>query len=143
MACDGDIAKEEVDIVRDLSANSHLFDEVDIEKNLKEWIAEINENGAGFLKKYLDELSGYELTTDDQLQIIDLALATIEADERIEYSEIKFFKKIRSRLSVSDDEILSRHPDKEDFLLPDIKASEDLIWSDVKFADISIASLKI
>lgn len=138
MACDGDIAKEEIDLVKRLSAEVKMFEEIDSEKILNQWISEINDNGAYFLKSYLKELSESQLSTEEQLQVIDIAIKTIEADNNIEYTEIKFFKKIRSRLSVSDDEILKQHPDKEDFLLPDITVSEDPIWTDVKFSNISL-----
>jgi len=48
--------------------------------------------------------------------LIDFAIQTINADEQIEYSEIKFFKNIRHRLNVSDEKILARFPDIELYL---------------------------
>lgn len=51
----------------------------------------------------------------------------------------KFFKKIRSRLTVSDEAILAEHPDKEDFLLPDINIAEAPQWDDnIHFSQITI-----
>jgi hypothetical protein len=44
----------------------------------------------------------------------------MKADEQIEYSEIKFFKNIRHRLKVSDENILAAFPDIEQFLEEDI-----------------------
>lgn len=70
---------------------------------------------------------------------MSLVLKAIEADNRIEYSEVKFFKKIRSRLSISDEAILGEHPDKEDFLLPDLKVDELPVWDEhAQFAQITI-----
>lgn len=77
--------------------------------------------------------------SETQLEIVDFALQTIFADNRIEYSEVKFFKKIRSRLSITDEEILASHPDVEDFLLPDINVAEDPIWENVVFDNINFA----
>lgn len=52
---------------------------------------------------------------------------------------VKFFKKIRSRLSVSDEAILAEHPDKEDFLLPDINIAEAPQWDNsTNFSQITI-----
>ena len=136
MACDGDIAVEEIDLVKDLSAQSDELKGLDVQTLLDKWVGEINSGGAAFLKGFLCELSEQELTTDEQLKVISLAIRTIEADNRIEYSEIKFFKKIRFRLSVSDEEILELHPDKEDFLLSDIMVAEDPVWEDIQFSDI-------
>lgn len=138
MSCDGDIAEEEVEMVKKMVTETSLFEGIDTETLLNTYIAEINENGALFLKKYLNELSNEQLSESEQHEIVDLAIKTIEADNRIEYSEVKFFKKIRSRLTLTDEQILDRHPDKEDFLLPDIHVMEDPEWGNVTFANISL-----
>ena len=70
---------------------------------------------------------------------MDFALKTICADNRIEYSQVKFFKKLRSRLSLTDEEILDNHPDVEDFLLTDINVAEDPVWENVVFDIINFA----
>ena len=41
IACDGDIATEEVDMVKDLCAKDNIFHDVDSEKYLNSWITEI------------------------------------------------------------------------------------------------------
>lgn len=78
-------------------------------------------------------MSNSDLTVEEELKLVGLAIQMIEADNNIEYSEVKFFKKIRSRLSVSDEQILEHYPGKENFLLPDISASEDPVWNFVTF----------
>lgn len=51
----------------------------------------------------------------------------------------KVLQKIRSRLTVSDEAILAEHPDKEDFLLPDINIAEAPQWDDnIHFSQITI-----
>ena len=114
MACDGDIANEEVALVHDITSKQDVFDGMDVNAVINGYVASINANGA-------------------------FALQTIFADNRIEYSEVKFFKKIRSRLSITDEEILANHPDVEDFLLPDINVAEDPIWENVVFDNINFA----
>ena len=52
---------------------------------------------------------------------------------------MKFFKKIRVRLSLTDEEILAKYPDKEDFLLPDINVADDPEWNNVTFAEITLS----
>lgn len=138
MSCDGDIATEEIDVIKKMTSETSIFEGLDIENHLSIYVLEINKNGAFFLKKYLSELSDMILSTEEELNIIDLAIMTIEADNRIEYSEIKFFKKIRSRLSISDEQILSKYPSKEDFLLPDINITEEPIWDNIRFDNISL-----
>lgn len=137
IACDGEIAPEEVDLVRKLSKENDAFKDVDTETLINRWIDEINSKGGMFLRQYLSEVADRELDEKQQLEVINLAIQAIESDNRIEYSEVKFFKKIRFRLPLSDEAILAVHPDKEDFLLPDINVVEDPIWDDnTQFAQI-------
>lgn len=51
----------------------------------------------------------------------------------------KVLQKKRSRPTVSDEAILAEHPDKEDFLLPDINIAEAPQWDDnIHFSQITI-----
>lgn len=93
IACDGDIATEEVNLVRDLCAKDKIFNCIDSEKYLNSWITEINEQGGMFLQSYLKELNSVELNETEQLLLVSLAIKAIEADNRIEYTEVKFFKR--------------------------------------------------
>jgi len=137
MACDGNIAVEEVGLLKKTAIQTPLFEGMQVESILNGYVSAINRNGSLFLRKYLRELAEANLTEEEELQIVELSINMIEADNRIEYSEVKFFKKIRSRLSVSDEQILSQHPGKEDFLLPDIDVMEEPIWDEsVTFATI-------
>lgn len=142
MACDGDIAKEEVELIKNIASKQNTFDGINVESTINEYIALINANGTVFLKKYLCELANQKLSDEEQFQIIDFAIQTILADNRIEYSEVKFFKKIRYRLSLTDEQILAVHPDIEDFLLPDINIAEDPVWENVIFENINFAEYK-
>ena len=139
IACDGNIATEEVDMVKNLCAKDRIFHNLDSEEYLNSWITEINEQGGVFLQTYLKEINSVELNKQEQLLLVSLAIKAIEADNSIEYAEVKFLKKIRSKLNISDEAILAEHPDKEDFLLPDINITEIPQWDDsTHFSQISI-----
>ena len=139
MACDGAIVQEEVNSIKNIVSETDLLGSIDVEKVLNMYIAEMNQNGILFLKKFLNELANTPLTSEEALQIIDLSLKTIEADYAIEYSEIKFFKKIRARISLTDEQILALHPDKEDFLLPDLDVWEEPVWDEhIQFTNIQM-----
>lgn len=142
MACDGDIAPEEIQMLRELVANAELFKELDVDVILKKYVESINQDGVSFLNNYLSDIAEDSLSKEEQMCLVDLAFKTIEADKRIEYSEVKFFKKIRVRLSLTDEEILAKYPDKEDFLLPDINVADDPEWDNVTFAEITIGQEK-
>jgi hypothetical protein len=85
MACDGDIAKEEVSLVNDITAKQELFRDMNIEATINDYVAAINAKGALFLKQYLKELEAQNLSTEEQMKIIDFAIQTIYADNKIEY----------------------------------------------------------
>ena len=138
MACDGDIAEEEVALLRKVAYESKLFEGIDIQEKVNEYVESINKEGRGFLSKYLKDVASAGLTDEQALSLIKLAIDTIEADNNIEYSEISFFKKIRKRLSITDEKILEAMPDKEDYLLPDIEAPDDMDWS-VSFGAINLS----
>ena len=138
-ACDGDIAPEEVNLVKNLSQNEKSFEKLNVEEVLNGYITEINKQGKLFLRNYLNEINDANLSEDEQLKIIELAVRMIEADNQILYSEVKFFKKLRNRLPVDDETILKNYPEFEDYLLPDIN-SEDKELEDVgNFELISFA----
>lgn len=132
MSCDGDIATEEVDLIKQMAQEKHLFGDIDIDKELDELVREINLKGKGFLKQYLISLAEQELTEEEELQVADIAVQTIRVDNRIEYSEIKFFKVLRSNLKVvSDDTLLDKIDGiDENYLAQDIRADYLQMYDD-------------
>lgn len=141
-ACDGDIAPKEIALVKNWTEKSNLFGDIDVEAKLNEYVESINKYGNGFIKDYLMLLDSQDFTENEQIEIIRVAIEMIEADGLILYSEVKFFKKLRSCLSISDDAILNVLPDKEDYLLPDIKTSDFIFDEDIKFAEINLKAIK-
>lgn len=132
MSCDGDIASEEVELIREMHDKENLFGDIDINKRLEELVKEINEKGKVFLADYLKALGESNLTEEEELKIADVAVQTIRADNIIQYSEIKFFKVLRSNLKSVSDEILLEKIDgiDENYLAQDIQASYIDIYYD-------------
>lgn len=119
-ACDGEIAPEEIAALKSIATNMDIFKTIDVERELNQMIESLNKKGVEFLMEYVDSIRGMNLSEEEQLLVVKLAIDIIEADNEILYSEVKFFKRIRRNLSISDELILSKFPDKEDYLLPDI-----------------------
>lgn len=132
MSCDGEIALEEVELIKQISKEKQLFGEIDIDKELDELVREINLKGKGFLKQYLVNLAEESLTEEQELKVADVAVQTIRADNRIEYSEIKFFKVLRSNLKIVSDETLLEKIDgiDENYLAQDIQADYLQMYDD-------------
>ncbi|MGR7813791.1 hypothetical protein [Lacinutrix undariae] len=120
MACDGDIDEREVELIKSLHKNNKTFGDIDINVELNKLTGLINAEGNNFFKLFFKELNTFELSENNQLTLIDVAISTIKADNVIEYSEIKFFKVIRSKLPIDNDSILKVYPDFEEYLEEDI-----------------------
>lgn len=144
MSCDGEIAAEEVDVLKQMAQDKHLFGDIDINKELDRLVQEININGKAFLKQYLLSLSELTLTEDEELKIADVAVQTICSDNKIEYSEIKFFKVIRSNLkNVSDNKLLETIEGiDENYLAQDIKTDYLHLYEDY-FDNIELPKFNI
>lgn len=138
MACDGDIAREELELIREYTSNNELFLHLDVESKLNEYVAEINQKGVLFLNTYLKDIANLSLTEMQELNIVRIAIQMIEADNKVEYSEVYFFKKIRLNLNISDAVILENMPGKEDYLLPDIIQNEYEFILDAAFLTIDL-----
>ena len=132
MSCDGDIATEEVELIRQMANEKHLFGDIDIDEKLNDLVQEINLKGKRFLKEYLFALAEQVLTEEEELQVADVAVQTIRIDNRIEYSEIKFFKVLRSNLKIVSDEILLEKIEgiDENYLAQDIRADYLQMYDD-------------
>jgi len=120
MASDGHIDNREIAIIKTMCANSPLFKDLNFQEEINSLVNEINTRGKEFIAYYFDLLGKFSLTEKEELNLIDFAIQTIKADDLIEYSEIKFFKNIRHRLKITDENILTVFPDIEQFLEKDI-----------------------
>lgn len=120
MASDGNIDKREISLIRSMCEQSPFFQNFNFHEEINRLVSKINTDGKAFIQYYFDLLKQAQLSEQEELTLIDFAIQTINADEQVEYSEIKFFKNIRHRLKVSDEKILERFPDIEQYLEEDI-----------------------
>lgn len=121
MASDGNIDKKEITQIKVLCKDSPLFNDFDFVKEINELVSKINKNSKEFISYYFELLENANLSENEELTLISFAIQTIKADEQIDYSEIKFFKNIRHRLTISDEVISSNFSDIDDFLEADVK----------------------
>lgn len=141
MACDGDIDKREVVLIKTMHQEKKIFGEIDINQELENLLFEINRDGHKFLRSYFNELTSTELSEQDELKLIEVAIDTINADDKVEYSEVKFFKVIRSNLKIDNEPILAKHPDFEDYLEQDIISESYLARLQDDFFDTNTLSV--
>ena len=120
MACDGHIDPKEVVLIRHLNEEHNIFGDLNLEEEVNLLQDQINQQGEGFLRAYLREVQSTSLTSEEEKAIVSVAVRIIRADDKVEYSEIRFFKLLRSYLKISNKDILRDMPDIEEFLEYDI-----------------------
>jgi len=120
MASDGHIDNREIALIKKMCENSPGFSEFNFQEEINQLVDAINKGGKTFIQSYFVSLNQAQLEEQEELTLIDFAIQTINADEQVEYSEIKFFKNIRHRLKISDEKILAVFPGIEHFLEVDI-----------------------
>ena len=69
MACDGSIAEEEVALLNRTATNEHIFDGLDIQDKINEYVSAINTEGRQFLNNFLDEVKEAGLDAASALQL--------------------------------------------------------------------------
>lgn len=126
MAADGHIDNKEIALIKTMCENSPLFKDFNFQEEINQLVNQINYGGKEFISTYFELLRNSPLSESEELSLIDFAIQTIKADEKIEYSEIKFFKVIRHTLKIKDEQILAVYPDIEFFLEDDIIAESYL-----------------
>ncbi len=148
MACDGDISKDEVALIKKLGSKGVIKCE-NIDEGLNSLLSQLNEDASGFMKRYFRAVEEAHLDAEESLELLRIAVDTIMADNVVEYSEVKFFRAVRSHLSaVSDQEILETFREVEDFWLEaDVKAAgaeylESDYLNSIKLPSFDPASLK-
>lgn len=107
MACDGEIAKEELIQLKTFSDQEHLFKSINIDEEYKKCLVLLKQLGNDFVKSYLQFIAEIELTENEKLKLLEVAAKTILADNKVEYSEIRFFKKIFYKLNIDESVVLS------------------------------------
>jgi uncharacterized tellurite resistance protein B-like protein len=126
MASDGHVDEREVKIIQSMCEQHPLFVDFDFHAEINKLVEKLNTQGLEYIKYYFSLLNHITLTTEEELNLVEFAIETIKADDEIKYAEIKFFKNIRHRLSITDEQILEKMPGVEIFLEEDISTESTL-----------------
>ncbi len=117
MVCDGDIAEEELKLIKVIT-EKYIPSVNDINRELGELVDKLNVEGKQFLQSYLEYVEEANLSKGDALNLLKLAVKVVHSDNEVKYSEVKFFKAVRSHLhSIDDEYILENIAEIDDFWL--------------------------
>ena len=117
MACDGDIAEEEITEIKNIVANEIYFMDYDFEEPLKSNIENIKVNGKNAINQYLLEIVTNDLTGHQEILLIEVILRMIQADTKVEDSELKFLQIVKSKLKTDEETLIVKFPHQIDYLI--------------------------
>ena len=118
MACDGEVAESEVAEMKEMLSNSPYFDGLNYDVELKEAFADIKNNGTKSIELFFEKLKSISLSKKQELQLIEVLVRMIEADGKVEDSELHFMHKVKSALKqLSDVNIIVHFPRHFDWFM--------------------------
>jgi uncharacterized tellurite resistance protein B-like protein len=118
MACDGEIAESEVTEMKEMLSNSPYFDGMDYDLELKNAFNDIKANGVKSIEGFFNQLNIIELSERQEIQLLEVLVRIVEADGKIDDSELYFMHKIKSTLKqLSDEKIIINFPRHIDILM--------------------------
>ena len=117
MACDGSIDESEIAEIKNMADNEIYFMGFDIEEPFEKSLNHIKQKGKKAINEYLNELSQLNLDEKQELILIEVLIRTIESDNKIEASEVKFLQLVKSKLGISEETIITQFPKQMNYLI--------------------------
>lgn len=110
MACDGEIHESEVAELKDMAENSLYFDGLDHEIELNELVNEMRLKGSQAIKEFFTLIEQWGLSEKQEFQMIEVLVRIVEADDKVDNSELHFIHNIRRHLKISDESLIVSFP---------------------------------
>ena len=123
MACDGSIDESEIAEIKNMADNEIYFMGFDIEGPFEKSLNYIKQNGKKAINEYLNELSQLNLNEKQEILLIEVLIRTIESDNKIEDSEVKFLQLVKSKLGISEEIIITKFPKQMNYLIDFVNRS--------------------
>lgn len=139
MSSDRHIDKRELEIIKLMCEKLPLLQNIDFNVEIPKLISELSVKGKNFIVEYFDLIDKANLTEEQKLILADFAIQVIKGDDKIEYSEIKFFKNIRRRLRLNEEtqkSLLQKFPDIESFFEDDISTENSITHITNQYLDL-------
>jgi len=143
MACDGHIDDREVAEIRRMDKASIYFQGIDLSNELDELLNDLKEKGKHIVEELFKSLENLNLSSVQELLILEVSFRLIHADEKVDENEIKFLRLLRSKLKLHDEIIRDRFGDVE--YLFDKDYSKDIVKEETHkdfFSTLAIPEFK-
>jgi hypothetical protein len=143
MACDGHIDNREVNEIKFMNNSSAYFRGIDLSEELEELLVDLKAKGKIIVDELFETITELNISTVQELLLLEVAFRLVNADEKVDENEIKFLRFLRSKLKVHDEVIRDRFGVVE--YLFDKDYSHDIVKSETHddlFASIVIPEFK-
>lgn len=117
MACDGDIAEEEINEIKNIVANEIYFMGYEFEEPLQKNIEAIKINGKNAVNQFLQEITNNDLNEHQELLLIEVLLKIIQADTKVEENELRFLHLAKSKIRIDEQTLIVKFPHHIDYLI--------------------------
>jgi len=117
MACDGDIAEEEINEIKTIVANEIYFMGYEFEEPLQKNIEAIKINGKNAVNQFLQEITNNDLNEHQELLLIEVLLKIIQADTKVEENELRFLHLAKSKIRIDEQTLIVKFPHHIDYLI--------------------------
>ena len=144
MACDGHIDDREIAEIKKMNKSSIYFQGIDLSNELGELLNDLKNKGKHIVEKLFKTLENLNLSSVQELLILELSFRIIHADEKVDENEIKFLRLLRSKLKLHDEIIRDRFGPVE--YLFDKDYSKDIVKEETHkdlFSSIKILDYKV
>ena len=102
IACDGDIADEEIMQLKNYEEKSPYFNTNDLSEYLDLELKKCTSDVDAYIEELLNSIEISHLSITEKLQLLELSIKIIEADEKILKEEIAFIKSLKRILLIPE-----------------------------------------
>ena len=109
MVCDGDIAPEEEEYLRDIEQSDYYLKEFDMSKKLDKLNSDWKLYGLNLSDKILNNTYKLNLSEGQKIVIMDFAIGIVRSDKSIQKSEISFINTLMQNIKISTEIVKIRY----------------------------------
>mgnify|MGYP001110696008 CR=1 FL=1 len=102
IVCDGDIDESELEVIRAIEKEDFYLKEEDLHEEIDRLEKEAEDDYLEFAYNAVKETYKLEITPAQKMIIINLAIAIVRADGKMQSQEIKFIKALTLNLKVTE-----------------------------------------
>lgn len=103
MGCDGELHSSEIREIENAFEKSSLFKDLNLQNELDRVMGEFDQDKKKVVTRYFEEIEVADLDPVQELQILEIILRIMYADDRVDPNEVRFLKLVKSRLGVMDE----------------------------------------